>query len=188
MGDDRKVRTMVLGVDKLLELVKKDNLVEGLSERELTNPEGAGFDLRLGKVHKISGEAYLGNTHRKTTKVDLVFEYDPNNLQVYALKPGESILVTTVEKVNMPLNLTANMWARGTLYRSGVVLSGGNIAPGYCGELSFTLANCGQVNVEIEMGARIVHILFFEVLGKSNEYRGQWKGGRVNAVKLEKQV
>ena len=41
---------MILGPAKLLELVHKKKLVEGLSDRELTNPEGAGFDLRLGVV------------------------------------------------------------------------------------------------------------------------------------------
>ena len=38
---------MILGPKKLLELVKKKKLVENLAHRELTNPEGAGFDLRL---------------------------------------------------------------------------------------------------------------------------------------------
>ena len=32
---------------------KKKKLVEGLSERELTNPEGTGFDLRLEKFTKF---------------------------------------------------------------------------------------------------------------------------------------
>jgi len=36
-----------------------------LSQRELTNPEGAGFDLRLGEVYKIKGTAFLGEEERK---------------------------------------------------------------------------------------------------------------------------
>ena len=51
---------MILGPKKLLQLVKTKKLVEGLSERELTNPEGAGFDLRVGEVYEISGNAFLG--------------------------------------------------------------------------------------------------------------------------------
>jgi len=47
---------MILGVDKLLKMVKENKLVENLCERELTNPEGAGFALCLGKVHRISGK------------------------------------------------------------------------------------------------------------------------------------
>ena len=66
---------MILGPKKLLELVKTQKLVEGLSERELINPEGAGFDLRLGEVYKISGKAFLGEVHRKTAEIELIAKY-----------------------------------------------------------------------------------------------------------------
>ena len=57
---------MILGSEKLLEMVKEFHLVEGLSEREIKNPEGAGFDLRLGEVFKIEGEGFLGVSERET--------------------------------------------------------------------------------------------------------------------------
>ncbi len=179
---------MVLGVDKLLELVEKDKLVENLCERELTNPEGTGFDLCLGKVHKISGRGFMGLTERDSAKSELLITFDSDKKQSIVIKPGESYLVTTIEKVNLPLNLTANIWLRSTLYRTGLILSGGNIAPGYSGELSFTLYNSGQAEMEIELGARIVHIMFFEVNGETNAYRGQWNGGRVTSAGKEVQV
>jgi len=49
---------MILGPNELLRLVKEENLVEGLSERELANPEGAGFDLRLGKLFRLKGRGF----------------------------------------------------------------------------------------------------------------------------------
>ena len=70
---------MTLGPKQLLQFVKKIKLVENLSERELTNPEGAGFDLRLGEVYKISGKAFLGVTERHTAEVTLVKKYDEKN-------------------------------------------------------------------------------------------------------------
>lgn len=179
---------MVLGVDKLLELVESKKLVEGLCERELTNPEGCGFDLCLGKVHKISGNAFMGITERDSADVKLILEYNEKKKQSLVIKPGESYLVTTQEKVNMPDNLTAAMWSRGTLYRSGLVMSGGNIPPGYTGELSFLLFNAGTGEVEIEMGSRIAHIVFWEVSGQTALYRGQWKGGRITTPGKEVQV
>ena len=179
---------MILGVDKLLELVKTKKLVENLCEREMTNPEGAGFDLCLGKVHKISGKGFMGLTERDSAKSEQLLEFDPNKEQSILMQPGDAYLVTTREKVNMPENLTANMWLRGTLYRSGIILSGGNIAPGYTGELSFLLYNAGRAEMQIELGARIVHIMFFEVEGMTNSYRGQWKDGRVSTDKKEVQV
>src|SRR6185312_8890902 len=105
---------MILGPKKLLELVKKIKLVEGLSERELTNPEGAGFDLRLGEVYAISGDAFLGETERKTADIKLIQSYDPKKKKTIVLKPGDYFLVATIEKVNMPLFLTANFKPRTT--------------------------------------------------------------------------
>ena len=67
---------MILGISELLRLVKEKKLVENLSERELTNPEGAGFDLRLDEVYSISGSAFLGETHRKTPDIKLIPKYN----------------------------------------------------------------------------------------------------------------
>lgn len=193
---------MILGPKILLELVKKEKLVEGLSERELTNPEGAGFDLRLGEVYKISGDAFLGETERKTPDIELIMAYDGvyteqgrsaqaekgGKQKSITIKPGDFYLVKTIESVNMPQGLTANMKPRSTTFRSGIMIRTGNIPPGYCGGLTFGLKNEGPVPVTIEMGARIIHVQFEEVQGGGNMYRGQWQGGRVSATKKEKQV
>jgi len=179
---------MTLGPKALLQLVKKIKLVENLSERELTNPEGAGFDLRLGEVYKISGEAFLGVTERHTAEVSVVKKYDEKKVSKVVIKPGEFYLIKTIEDVNMPDNLTASITPRSTTYRSGLMIRTGNVPPGYCGGLTFGLKNEGPVAVTIEMGARIVHIQFHEVAGGGNRYRGQWQGGRVTTTKKEKQV
>lgn len=179
---------MVLGPKALLQLVKKIKLVEGLSERELTNPEGAGFDLRLGEVYSISGKAFLGVTERHTADVSLVKKYDEKKVSKIVIKPGEFYLIKTIEDVNMPDNLTASITPRSTTYRSGLMIRTGNVPPGYCGGLTFGLKNEGPVAVTIEMGARVVHIQFHGVNGKGNMYRGQWQGGRVTTTKKEKQV
>jgi len=202
---------MFLGVDKLLELVKTKKLVEDLCERELTNPEGCGFDLRLGKIWKIKGSGFLGVDDRKTCDIELVAEYNgiPAKAGNYknknyldrsrikcgmttkkniVIKPGDFFLVTTIEKVNVPTNLVGILKPRSTLQRMGLMLRTTQIAPGYSGELTFALHNSGPATVKIEMGARIVHVLFAKVFGQTSIYRGQWQGGRVTAHKKEKQI
>jgi len=53
----------MIGTKELLKLVKEKKLVENLSERELENPEGAGFDLRAGEIFRIKeGESFLGES------------------------------------------------------------------------------------------------------------------------------
>lgn len=179
---------MILGPKLLLELVKKIKLVENLSERELTNPEGAGFDLRLGEVYKISGSALLGETHRKTPDIKLVRKFELGKKNTIKIKPQDFYLVKTIESFNLPQNLTANFKPRTTTFRSGLFLRTGNIAPGYQGPVTFGLKNEGPVTVEIEMGARFVHVQFEEVKGGGSLYRGQWQGGRVTTKRREKQV
>lgn len=179
---------MILGPKKLLHLVKTKKLVEGLSERELTNPEGAGFDLRLGEVYKISGKAFLGEDSRSTPGVELVQSYKKGERRSIKINPGDFCLITTIESVNTPLDLTINFKPRTTTFRSGLFIRTGNVAPGYKGKLTFGLKNEGPIPVTIEMGARIVHAQFEEVLGGGSKYRGQWQGGRVTTKRKEKQV
>ncbi len=177
---------MILSPSKLLRLVRDKKLVEGLAERELTNPEGAGFDLRLGEVYKISGKAFLGETHRKTPDIESIAVFGKN--KSFKFKPGDFYLVKTIEKINLPLDLSAVILPRTTTFRSGLFIRTGPIQPGYSGELTFGLKNEGPITVEIELGARFVHVLFHEIKGEGSKYRGQWQGGRVSATKKEKQV
>lgn len=179
---------MIIGPQKLLKLVKKQKLVANLSERELTNPEGAGFDLRLGEVYEISGgRAFLGVTDRQTPEMKLLVSYK-NNDKGFTFEPGKYYLVTTMEEVSLPQDITCNMKPRTTTFRSGLFLRTGNVAPGYSGKLTFALKNEGPIPVTVEIGARIIHAQFFRVEGGGNMYRGQWQGGRVTTKKREKQV
>lgn len=179
---------MILGPKLLLELVKKQRLVEDLSERELTNPEGAGFDLRLGEVYKITGDAFLGETERKTADIELIEKFVTGEKRMITFNPGDFYLVKTIESFNLPQNLTANFKPRSTTFRSGLFLRTGNVAPGYSGPVTFGMKNEGPIPVTIEMGSRFVHVQFEEVRGGGSLYRGQWQGGRVSATKKEKQV
>jgi deoxycytidine triphosphate deaminase len=180
---------MVLGVDKLLELVKEKKLVEGLCERELTNPEGAGFDLRLGELFELEGEGFLGIENRDTPNLKKVAEYKSDEPEEsYIIEPGKYYLVTTIESVNLPKDLIAFIVSRTTLFRSGIALFNGAVSPGYQGKLTFAICNLGSQKIKISLGARVVHITFHEVSGSSNLYRGQWQGGRVTTEGEEHQV
>jgi deoxycytidine triphosphate deaminase len=179
---------MILGVEKLLKLVREKKLVENLSERELKNPEGAGFDLRIGELYEVSGDGFLGIDDRKTPKIKLVAKYQKKKAKKVFLKPKTYYLMKTIERINLPENLLAIFTPRSTLYRSGVYIFGGQSAPGYKGELTMGIYNFRQEPFELEMGARVLHMMFFEVKGKANLYRGQWQGCRITTKKKEKQV
>lgn len=182
---------MILGIKKLHELVEKESLVEDLCERELNNPEGAGFDLRLGEVFEISGDGFLGVEERETPEVKSLAKYDPEKIDdenFFVFEPGKYYLIKTIEKVNLPVNLSGVIFPRTTMFRSGLGLFNGVVQPGYSGELTFGVCNLGKSNIKVSFGARVVHITFQEVLGEGNQYRGQWQGGRVGTGGKEVQV
>jgi len=182
---------MILGHKQLAKLVKEKKLVEGLSLRERKNPEGAGFDIRVGEAYQISGKGFLGILNRRTPREKLVAKYQKGKKVSFLIKPGEFFLVKTMEKVNTPADMTIYTFARSTLFRSGVTLLLTQTAPGYRGSLVFGLKNLGPCDFTLEMGARIAHIQFVKVdeeVPQKSLYRGQWQGGRVAARKKERQV
>ncbi len=182
---------MILGIKELHRLVAEQKLVENLCEREMNNPEGAGFDLRLGEIYELKGGGFLGVEERQTPEIELAAAHDPEKQQeqdFFVFDPGKYYLVKTMEKVNLPVTLSGVIFPRTTMFRSGLGLFNGVVQPGYSGELTFGVCNLGKSNIKISFGARIVHITFQEVLGEGNQYRGQWQGGRVATEGKETQI
>ena len=109
----------MIGTKELLMLVNEKKLVENLCERELQNPEGAGFDLRVGEVFiNEGGEAFLGENERYTPRAGSIAKY--GETKEIILKPNDFVLVKTVEKINLPDNVAAIFRPRSTLYRCGI--------------------------------------------------------------------
>jgi deoxycytidine triphosphate deaminase len=182
---------MLLGIKKLHELVKTQKLVENLCERELNSPEGAGFDLRLDEIFEINGDGFLGVEERNTPEITSVAKNNDSKSEeenYFIFEPGKYYLIKTMEKVNLPINLSGIIFPRTTLFRSGLALFNGIVQSGYCGELTFGICNMGKSKIKISFGARIAHITFHEVLGEGNQYKGQWQGGRVATEGKETQI
>ena len=173
---------MIIGTD----IAKELELIENLCDRELENPEGAGFDIRIGEIFKIKNAGFLGVENRKTPDIELIASHEKH--KEYFLKPGEYVLIKTMEKLNLPENIVALTFPRSTLHRCGVLLLATQAAPGYKGELIFGLKNLGEENFRLELGTRIAHIMFFEAKGKTTKYKGQWQDGRVTTGKEERQT
>ena len=127
---------MILGIEKLHQLVKDIKLVENLCEREMNNPEGAGFDLRLGEIYELEGDGFLGVEERDTPKIKLIGSYNsakPEAENFFIFEPGKYYLIKTMEKVNLPASLSGIIFPRGTIFRSGLGLFHGIVHGGYSG-------------------------------------------------------
>ena len=179
---------MILGVDKVLELIKNEKLVEDLDEKEI-NFEGCGVDLRIGEVYEmLNDKGFLHIKTRKTPNFKLIAKFDKNKSRKIILKPGKTYSATTIERINTPEDLFGWFIPRSTFYKCGIIVQGVRTDPGYKGKFSFVLTNLSKKPFEIEMGARIANMVFHKIDGKANLYKGQWQGGRAFIEKKEKQT
>jgi deoxycytidine triphosphate deaminase len=192
---------MILSALKVLELNDKYNLVEGLCERELTNPEGTVLDLRVGKIHKIVGDSLLGVEERYSSKTETIGDISKDENKRFTIKPGEFFLVTTMEIIHAPAEkikydenfqegfLVPKVSPRSSLQRGGVSLHFTGTNPGYKGELTFGIKNLGNQDFHFELGARMFSLEYHVVVGEiKRAYSGQHQGGRVTSDgKIEKQ-
>lgn len=179
---------MIIGFDVLLPRVRKNEIIANLSERELSNPEGVGFDLRAAEIYKIKSSGFVGVTERETPDVELICKYEEGSIVETTLQPNEYYLVKIMEEICLDPDMVGFFHPRSTLFRSGVVLQTGVQPPGYRGCPTFGIHVAGMFPFRLEMGARIAHINIHKVDGESSSYRGQWEGGRVTTDGKEGQV
>jgi deoxycytidine triphosphate deaminase len=177
---------MIRAPISLLDSIRKGNLILHLSQRELSNPEGIGFDLSVSQIFLISEGT--GSLKRDTRRTPNAIEVREDSNGCYILEPGEVYLVSTVEEFDLPSDLTAFFYPRSTLFRSGINFSSSVLPPGYVGPLTFSLTNNFKNPFEIEKGARFAHVVFHSVSGEVNSYKGQWQGGRTSQPKNEEQI
>jgi dUTP pyrophosphatase len=185
---------MVLGADRIIQMVcqgveVEDHitgknvmkpLVEYLGSDQIDGIEGTTVDLRLGAVYKPVGKACLMRDSRVTPEIEKLMDIADTPDAVFTVKPGDYLLFQTIEQINLPSNLFAYIRPRTTLIRSGIPLETAFVSPNYQGRLTVGMKHQGLMDVEIQMGFRILCIAFFPIEGNAVPYRGVWQGDRVS--------
>ena len=149
-------------------------LVEGYSHlSEQLQPNG--FDLTLKGVSIYSTPGYLGRLPHQRV-VSSLKEISGDEEGVLHLVPGP-YLVTFNEIVNLPNHLMALGLPRSSLLRSGVSVHTAVWDAGYSGRSEAMLAVYNPEGFRLELGARIVQLVFLPLNRPVSEgYRGAYQG------------
>lgn len=177
---------MIVSPKSLLTLIAQGKIIQNLSDRELSSPEGIGFDLTVAKVFIL--EQGSGSLRRDTRRTPSTTEVIHDCNGCFFLKSKEIYLVTTVEHFDLPSNLAALFYPRSTLFRSGVGFDSSVLPPGYSGPMTFALTNNFLNDFELQQGARFAHVIFTAVSGDVRNYEGQWQYGRISQPNNEEQL
>jgi len=163
----------VIGYEEILRLIKQKSLIENVDEK---NIQPSGVDLRVKRIYRLRNGGFLGTDSRNTPDIDSVSDMPGEK---FRLEPNEFVLVETMEKVNIPKDITGIVLPRSSLFRCGVSLHTAVVDPGFQGTLTFGMKNLSEFPFEIEIGSKIGQIVFEEVRGNVKLYDGKYQGGKV---------
>lgn len=132
----------VLSMRTIQRLVDEQNLIENFDFGGL---EGASYDMRMGSNFVKHGEKQL------------LIEQSPSLI----IEPGDFVILSTLEILNMPLNVTGHNGIMSGWAKRGIVsLFSPQIDPGFRGFLVVPVFNAGDTPVTMSLRDKIFTVEF----------------------------
>jgi len=173
----------VLSDKEIIRRLKDDLIIHPMLD-ESTQVKECKVDLHLSGVFyeilRSSVDSYdplattAGNDFRKEILIPLG--------QYLVLHPGDLILASTFENVNIPTNLLGILEGRSSLGRLGVIVhaTASFIDPGFKGAITLELSNLGHLPVRLYTLARVAALAFFNINGEVTQVYGAGRQGHAH--------
>lgn len=154
---------MILSEQSIKSAVSRGKIVvEPEPRHEQFQP--ASLDVRLGdQLYKVSDDSML---EREST---------------HCLEQSEAYIGHTMDYVEIPNDLAAQLTGRSSIGRQGVIIhkTAGWIDSGFRGEITLELYNFSDEPVFLDVGQRVGQLVFFELdRPAENAYDGQYQDQR----------
>ncbi|MCD5396102.1 MAG: dCTP deaminase [Candidatus Pacebacteria bacterium] len=124
----------------------------------------ASLDVRLDNIFRVFNHAKIPyidprdkSTFENLTEIIKVEEDKP-----FVLQPGQFVLASTLEEIELPDDIGARIEGRSSWGRLGIIVhsTAGYIDPGFKGKITLEMSNIGMLPVLLYPGARICQISF----------------------------
>lgn len=167
--------------DILRRLEEGDLVVEPLDDPDI-QIQPASVDLRLGREFLEFQRTNISCIHPNSEEevseyVDETYVDDGGE---FILHPGDFVLGTTYETVDIPDDLIAHVQGRSSLGRLAVVIhaTAGVVDPGYRGQITLELSNLGTAPVALTPGMRISQLILTELKTPADRPYGADRGSK----------
>lgn len=175
----------VLSDKDLREIIKRENAIEVEKGPEID------FDLQLGPSSMDLRLGYeFGVLETRSVKA-----LDTKGMEDYSdikkskkvtpeegmvVHPGEFVLGSTLEKLNVPSNLVARIEGRSSYARLGLIphAAAGFVDPGFQGNITLEIQNLGNVPITIYPEDRICQVVFETMTSESENPYGEKKDSK----------
>ncbi|MFB6124745.1 MAG: dCTP deaminase [Halanaeroarchaeum sp.] len=167
--------------DILDRLAEGDLVVEPLEDVDL-QVQPASVDVRLGREFLEFQRANIPSIHptRETETDHYTAETVVDSDEEFILHPGDFVLATTEERVEIPPDLVAQVEGRSSLGRLAIIThaTAGFVDPGYRGRITLELSNLGTAPVALSPGMRIAQLVFTELKTPAERPYGSDRGSK----------
>ena len=167
--------------DILRRLEDGDLVVEPLDDPDI-QIQPASVDLRLGREFLEFRRTNIPYIHPNDEREvdDYVAETLVEDGEEFILHPGDFVLGTTKERVEIPPDLIAHVEGRSSLGRLAIVVhsTAGLCDPGYRGQITLELSNLGTAPVALTPGMRVSQLTFTELTSPAERPYGSDRGSK----------
>ena len=182
-GGDFRYCRMVLS-DRTI----KEELAEGrivISPLDPADIQPASVDLRLDRKLLVFSNFRMPHIDVRKGLEDLTEEVEIGDDAPFILHPGEFVLGSTLEHIELPDDLVARLEGKSSLGRIGLVIhsTAGFVDPGWKGHLTLELSNLARLPITLYYGMKIGQISYLRLTtpaerlygseGLGSKYQGQ---------------
>ena len=138
-----------------------------------------------GSVNPASINLRLGNTFLKPKKDQTVMlgeemaydRYEFEDGQHVCIMPGEFMLATTIEHIDVPVKAAAFVQGRSSIGRAGLtVQNAGFVDPGFSGHITLELKNDSPCVIVLFPGYPVTQLVYMDAEDVSRPYSGKYNG------------
>ncbi|HEY7583295.1 MAG TPA: dCTP deaminase [Acidimicrobiia bacterium] len=149
-------------IDLEKELASGRLIIEPLGPNAI---QPSSVDLRVGDQFRVFNNSRYPYIDVRQPMEDLTELVATQGDEPFILHPGEFVLGTTIERVQLPNDLVGRLEGKSSLGRLGLLIhsTAGFVDAGYRGYLTLELSNVANLPITLYSGMKIGQISFFRL-------------------------
>jgi dCTP deaminase len=135
--------------------------------------------VRLDRLFRVFENHRYPHIDPAEDQPELTREVAPEQDEPFILHPGEFVLGSTYEQVELPADIAARLEGKSSLGRLGLLThsTAGFIDPGFSGHVTLELANVANLPIKLWPGMKIGQLCFFRLSSPAEHPYGSASSG-----------
>jgi len=137
----------------------------GIEPYDATLLQPSSVDVRVDRFFRVFHNARYPFIDVKEPQEDLTELVEIADDQPFILHPGEFVLGSTLERIQLPDDLVARLEGKSSLGRLGLLIhsTAGFVDPGWDGHVTLELSNVANLPITIYYGMKIGQLSFVQL-------------------------